>query len=301
MKETCRRQKKHVPVLLHINILLEWLETKIPSFYASKCGKDIEDHMGVSSSIMANLTRMTSREFNAVVLNILGGAYDSAARTLRWMLETSLKAFVAIADKSILTGSKTDEGKAMTFDEFMDFLEWNDLETRKHKNSQLNSRSDDARLMKQAKRWKVIRGIDRLPDKVNSPWLCGLENAGCRYADIIYCAYEQLSSYVHTNLRDFRLSSLEPAPFVTYEPKEFKKVYKLAILTCDIVAYLFILGIWIDISYSSEETGAKFLEVLRRELGIKKLYFSLKELPSVKGLIINDSKQRHNDNKLKLI
>jgi hypothetical protein len=288
IRETCRRQRKRVPVLLHTNILLEELGSLIPSVYVGKCGREIEDHMGTSSSIMANLTVMTSREFNAVVLNILGGAYDSAARTLRWMLETSVKAFVAISDKSILTGSKGDEGKSMTFDEFTDFLEWNDLETSKHEKSCLSNKSDDSSLLKRAKRWKVIRGIDRLPDKVNLPWLCGLQNAGCKYADVIYCAYRQLSSYVHTNLRDFRLSSLESHPFVTYERKEFEKIYKLAVVTCDIVAYLFILGIWIDISYFSDETGIKFFEVLRKGLGTEKLSFFLKELPSVKRLIILD-------------
>ncbi len=59
------------------------------------------------------------------------GAYDSAARTLRWMLETVVKAFVAIDDKSMLTGNETHKGQSMSYEEFMEFLEYTDFELKK--------------------------------------------------------------------------------------------------------------------------------------------------------------------------
>ena len=287
MKETCRRRRKRVSILLHINILFEWAETLFPSVYKSKCGEVIEDHLvDPSNSLLANLTRIISREFNGVVFMIVGGAYDSAARTLRWILETVLKAFVAIDDKSILTRSPADKGQAMTFDEFIDFLEYTDLETKRRKNKQLLNWLDDTEFVKRARRWKIIRGIDRLPTKINLRWLGGLENAENKGADLIYYAYEQLSGYIHTNLRDFRLSSPDVCPFVSYEPEEFDKVYRLAILTSDIVIYLLILGMWMDIGHYCEGAGASFQEVIVRELGTEKLSYFLKELPSLKRLVM---------------
>jgi len=293
MKETCRRRRKRISILLHINILFEWLETLFPSLYKSKCGEAIEDYPSVpSNSLLANLVRIISREFNGVVLMVVGGAYDSAARTLRWMLETTLKAFVAIDDKSILTRSPADKGQAMTFDEFINFLEYTDLETKRRKNKQLLNWLDDAELVKRARRWKVIRGIDRLPNVINRRWLGGLENAGRKGTDLIYYAYEQLSGYIHTNLRDFRFSTPDTYPFVSYDSEEFDKVYRLAILTSDIVIYLLILGIWMDIGYYSEETGANFQEVIVRELETEKFSNFLKELPSLRRLVYGSSRKR---------
>jgi len=292
IKETCRRRKKRISILLQINLLFEWVETLFPAFYKSKCGEITEDYPSIpSNSLLANLTKIISREFNAIVLMIVGGAYDSAARTLRWMLETILKAFVAVDDKSILTRKSADKRQGMTFDEFIDFLEYTNFEVQKRKDKQLLNWLDDAELAKRVGRFRVIRGIDRLPNSINLRWLGDLENAGYKGADFIYFVYEQLSSYIHTNLRDFRLSTADAYPFVSYESKEFDKVYRLTILTSDIVIYLLILGIWMDIGYYSPETGAKFQEVIARELGTEELSHFVKELPSLKRLVID--KNRH--------
>ncbi len=45
-------------------------------------------------------------EWSAIMLNLLSGAHSAAARTLRWILETTLGATVAVVDGSILDNSK---------------------------------------------------------------------------------------------------------------------------------------------------------------------------------------------------
>jgi hypothetical protein len=290
MKETCRRRKKCITILLHLNVLFEWLETKLPSLYKSKCGEFIED-FGESNfptnSLLANLTRIISREFNAVILMTVGGAYDSAARTLRWMLETVLKAFVAIDDKSVLTGNAQDRGQAMTFDDFVDFLVYTDSRARRRKEKPLTNWINSDGVAGRTIKFRKIQGIDRLPDSINNTWLVGLGNGQHKHADLIYFAYEQLSSYIHTNLRDFRLSSLCLHPFVFYDRKEFDEVYRLILLTSDIISYLLILGIWMDIGFYSPETGAKFAEVIVKEMGegAEEHAYFFKELPSLRGLV----------------
>lgn len=292
MEETCRRRKKRIAILLHLNILFEWLETKFPSVYKSKCGEVIEDFCNShvpTNSLLANLTRIVSREFNAVVLMIVGGAYDSAARTLRWMLETVLKAFVATDDKSVLTRNAADKGVGMTFDEFIDFLEYTDSRTRRRKEKSLIDWMNNAEFAKRISKFKKIQGIDRLPDSIDIRWLAGLENGQHKQADLIYFAYERLSSYIHTNLRDFRLSSGDVHPFVFYSRREFDEVYRLILLTSDIISYLLILGIWMDIGFYSPEIGARFQEVVAKELGegAEEHSYFFKELPSLRGLVFD--------------
>lgn len=289
MEETCRRRKKCVALLLHMNILFEWLETKFSSLYKGKCGEIIEDFYDhrPTNSLLANLTRIVSREFNAVVLMTVGGAYDSAVRSLRWILETVLKAFVATDDKSILTRNAMDKGLGMTFDEFIDFLEYTDSRNRRSKQKSLTNRMNSTKVVKHINRFKKIQGIDRLPDSIEPQWLAGLENGQHKQAELIYFAYEQLSSYIHTNLRDFRLSSADVHPFVFYSRKEFDEVYQLILLTGDIISYLLILGIWMDIGFYSPETRVKFQKAIVRELGEapKNHFFFFKELPSLRGLV----------------
>jgi hypothetical protein len=290
IEETCRRRKKRIAVLLHINILFEWLETKFPVLYGSKCENVIEDACESSipiNSLLANMTRIISREFNAVVLMIVGGAYDSAARTLRWMLETVLKAFVATDDKSVLTLNAADKGVGMTFDEFIDFLEYTNSRSRRRKDKSLINWMNNAEFAKGINKFKRIQGIDRLPGSIGLRWLAGLENGDHKQADLIYFVYEQLSSYIHTNLRDFRLSSAKVNPFVFYNRKEFDEIYRLTLLTSDIIIYLLILGIWMDIGFYSPETGSKFQQAVVRELGedAEEHSYFFRGLPSLRGLV----------------
>jgi hypothetical protein len=291
MTETCRRRKKCIAILCYINTLFEWLETKYPKLYRSKCGEFIEDnnpHLP-TNSLLANLCRIVSREFNGVILMLVGGAYYSAARTLRWILETVLKAFVAIDEKSVFTKNAADKGVSMSFDEFIEFLEYTDSMARRRKDKSLTCWMKNDDFSKHVNKFRRIHGIDRLPDSIDFRWLDGLEHAQRKHAELIYYAYEQLSSYIHTNLRDFRLISTDIHPFVYYEPKEFEKVYRLTLLTSDVVIYLLILGIWMDIGFYSPETGAKFEEVMVKELAesAEGHEYFFRALPSLRGLVFS--------------
>ncbi len=295
-----KTNQKRLALLQEISILYEWLETKIPHLYKSKCGKYIDDCLiEEGSSLPGKLTRIISREFNGVVLMITGGAYDSAARTLRWMLETTIKAFVAVDDKSILTGDATHKGASMTFEEFIEFLEFTDSVSKDFsKNSKLTTWVKNKRVGKEKKRPTKLRGIGNLPNAIENRWLDGLEYGDHKKAELIYFTYSQLSSYTHTNLRDFRIES-EIIPFVYYEPKEFKKVFQLAVQTSDIVIYLLIMAIYTDVGFYSWEFGEQFQETIIKELSEgmeeqeneenkcekEKQLFFFQQLPSLRGLV----------------
>ncbi|MCW3984264.1 MAG: hypothetical protein NWE96_09770 [Candidatus Bathyarchaeota archaeon] len=288
--QTRRRKKKKITILANINLLFEWLETKYPNLFRAKTGEFIEENQTSfpTPTLFGNLSWIFSREFSAVLLMTLGGAYDSAARTLRWMLETAVKAFIAFDDKSILTRKEGDRGQAMTFYEFLDFLEYTDSTSKRRKDKPLTNWIQDTAYVKKINKYKRIRGIGNLPDAIALTWLDGLMHGEMRGADLIYGTYEQLSSYIHTNYRAFR-PACDLSPYVTFEAEEFEKIYQLSVQTADIVLYLLILGIWSDIGYYSPEMGEKFEEVVVKELtedsANRKEQLDLFEaLPSLRGL-----------------
>ena len=178
----------------------------------------------------------------------------------------------------------------MTLDEFLDFLRDADYMSRRRKDKALTDYIKDPVCSKKIKRFRKINGIDHLPDLIEVEWLDGLQHGEHKHAELIYATYAQLSSYIHTNLRDFRPGS-SINPYVTFEPEGFQKIYNLSLQTSDIIIYLLMLGIWTDICYYSPEMGEKFFVNTVREIteGLEEHQDSrdfLAVLPSLRSLVL---------------
>lgn len=67
----------------------------------------------------------------------MGGAYRSSIINIRSMLETTYWLTIAVFDKSTLTFNEAEYGKAMSIEEFEDFLQNNKSDIERKKNPRL--------------------------------------------------------------------------------------------------------------------------------------------------------------------
>lgn len=144
-------------------------------------------------------------EWNTITLNLISGAHGAAARTLRWILETTLGATAAAIDGSILDNSKPHKPLSLT-----GFADW----LRKHDN--------DSRQYSISRR-KILQALMASPTEIS-----GEEQL---YSDLCKYSHPSETSFlkrVQSGWFDVGLNTNYPL---------FDKVYKLALRTVDYVLF----------------------------------------------------------------
>ncbi len=150
-------------------------------------------------------------EINGIMLDFLHGAYTSSARTLRWILETSLGASIATIDGKILDPNSVNG--PMTVKEFLNWLE-------KYDRNQRDFRVD---------RKTILTKL-----KVKKKKITELENT-----------YKQLCKYTHLSNFMFSRPLSDPNFHTQYNvnPKLFDSVFSLLLKTIDVSLYSFLYSI----------------------------------------------------------
>lgn len=261
-----------------------------PSFYITRSGKEVEFFGWPSSGLVENVICFTSYEFSAFTAELLSGAYDGAARTLRWIFETVVKTFAAVIDKSALTGKIVDRDKAIDLDSFIELIE--ESESRHKIVSAKKSYCKTIREEMPVGIRSIVRRIRRK--------LVGLTYEKYKNYHVILQLYHELSKYAHTSTRTTlnRLITEDFSPYLYYDDQRFVEVHILALRTIDVALWLLLHSMAAELRFQnflqySESLGRPIIETLT-EKRIRKI---IEKLPSTYQLaeeiktILNQSKR----------
>jgi hypothetical protein len=133
IKESTSKIPHHMKELEEMIVIYECLHDCLPGVYRSKDGSRIDNAMGpmmckipFPEGFIENVSLFSIRQQWDVIYCLIGGSYRSAILTLRHMLEMVLFTYAGILDKSILSGNMNDQGRAMSFYDFVKFIMEND-------------------------------------------------------------------------------------------------------------------------------------------------------------------------------
>lgn len=166
-------------------------------------------------------------EWQNFMADLLIGAYWGASRTLRWILESTLKAYVATVDRSILDNDPTHKGTEMTSDQFNKYLVYADQNP-----------------------YNVIGIKGILKNLVKIHKITDTENSQ------IYDTYCALCKHVHFSTTSYqRIEDRNYDTVINLSNKDFSKAYNLMIRTIDPVLYFICDGYVHLFNYDQEIKG----------------------------------------------
>jgi len=145
-------------------------------------------------------------EFEGLIVNFIYGAYSSAARTTRWILESTLASTIATIDSSIMNTNYTN---SMSLQQFQNWLEKHDSEPNNY--------------------------------VINKKLICeklGLSNK----FDHVKNIYAQLSKFSHLSTKTFSRPYADPNFHTRLSINQplFNNVFSLTIQTIDLSLFCFI-------------------------------------------------------------
>ncbi len=168
--------------------------------------------------------KLIVRDWLDFMFCLFHGGYSGAARTLRWLLESTICSSVATIDGEKLTGNPKNKG-IMSMKEFRNWLRLYD-ERKAHLNIK-----------------RVLKALGFASVEVNK----------------INRLYGKLCKRVHLSRKTFA-EEFTQIPDLTFEEKEFDEIYNLAIETMDVVICSLIKGYS---SAFGEDEVRRFLDAYR--------------------------------------
>ena len=170
----------------------------LPLFIVTDISQDI--FLTKQADIPFYISSLTLRAYLEFLINLLQGAYHSAARSLRWLYEINLAGTAACVDPSLL--DPRFSGEKMNLDEFKEWL-----------------RQYDNRV-KTLNRQRIFEAFKVSEEKRQE--LDGL--------------YRDLCKYVHISERSFDKKMTWPNP--QYLPEKFDEVFAISMKTIDLIFWL---------------------------------------------------------------
>lgn len=169
-------------------------------------GEDLVRQNRDKGEIVLVQNKLIIRDWLDFMFCLFHGGYSGAARTLRWLLESTIYSSVATIDGEKLTGNPKNKG-LMGIEEFRDWLRLYD-ERKAH-----------------LERKKILEALGFASVEVNE----------------INRLYYKLCKRVHLSRKTFA-EEFTRIPDLTFEEKEFDEIYNLAIETMDVVICSLIKG-----------------------------------------------------------
>jgi len=266
-KDSFRFKKNQIDRLHDCYFWFYIVEGNLPDLLVSRSGEIYEDFPHAESySLVKNLVQIIVTDYNEIMLTLLTGAYGSTARTLRSTLETTLKIFAALVDKSILTGKISDKNKAMCGHEFRYRLDHYEFYNKMHGDEQKILDKWFEADTKFTLNQKAMSGISyilkRIDDGILGPIDFKEKNSTKK---IIVYLYSQLSNYSHTGSWHFDYATDGSPNILKFKNDEFDEIFTQIMITTDIIASLVILSILFDLGFK-EEYRKSFVNSLKNIL-----------------------------------
>lgn len=230
------------------------VEGHLPDLIASRSGEVYEEFPYAESySLVRNLLQLIITDYNEIMLTLFTGAYGSTTRTLRSTLETTLKIFAALIDKSILTGKQDDKDKAMCGHEFRYRLSHFEFYNRMKDNELkiLDSWFDSEKKFDFNK--KAMSGIHYILENLDEDVLDLIDfTEKIKTKEVIRYIYSQLSNYSHTGMWHFDYATIGSPDIIKFKNDEFDQVFTQIMITTDIIASLVVLAILFDLGFKED-------------------------------------------------
>lgn len=177
-------------------------------FFCDFFTEHIESHHEIykRTQIMNYTGQLFIHEFEGLIINFLYGAYPSAARTMRWILEATLASTIATIDSSILDRRY---GNAMSVEQFQD--------------------------------WLVNHDSNPYNYKIKRKEICTKLGLG-RKINHVEHVYDQLSRFSHLSIRTFSRPYADPNFHTRLSVNQpfFNNVFSLTVKTIDLSLFCFI-------------------------------------------------------------
>lgn len=251
---------KAIPYLLWI------MSTLYPRNYISKskiihnpppiplCGPQTLD------GTVQNALKIVEKQYFDVICLLHCGAYRPIRTTLRHILEQTVLIVNSITNKKDFTGNDNDQDKAMSYNQFKSFLEYNE---RTHKKTKKDMNDDNEGWVLYQKKFNRIE-----------KYVHHVKYGDKKNIDALNHAYKQSSVWAHANLweeifdHDIHIHSLKQTPFYISNPNEneYNNSLVMILITYEMILYLLLVASYVDVGYYNKTRAQKFFVRIKTEM-----------------------------------